>query len=78
MKPTTKRALLLLRAADGGWVSGNRLGEVAGWRFGGRLYELRQMGYTIERRSAPNGNSTDEYRLIEPEPQQLTLLEAVG
>lgn len=70
MKPTAKRALLLLRAADQGWVSGNRLAEVAGYRFGGRLFELRQEGYTIERRSAPNGNAVDEYRLIEKPVQQ--------
>lgn len=73
MKPTTARALALLRAADGAWLSGNRLAEVAGYRFGGRLYELRhQYGYDIERRSAPNGNSTDEYRLV-ARPVQTTL-----
>lgn len=73
MKPSCARALAVLRAADGAWVSGNRIGEVAGWRFGGRLHELRHVyGYTIERRSAPNGNRTDEYRLIE-KPEQLAM-----
>lgn len=71
MKPSTRRALELLRSVDGAWLSGNRLAIVAGYRFGGRLHELRhQYGYVIERRSAPNGNSTDEYRLIEKPVQQ--------
>ncbi|MCA1572504.1 MAG: hypothetical protein LC798_19830 [Chloroflexi bacterium] len=71
MKPSTRRALAALRAADGQWLSGNRIADAAGYRFGGRLYELRhQYGYVIERRSAPNGNSTDEYRLVEKPVQQ--------
>ena len=72
MKPTARRALYVLRAADGAWLSGNRIAEVAGFRFGARLFELRAEGYTIERRSAPNGNATDEYRLVE-KPEQLEL-----
>ena len=56
MKPSAARALAILRAADGAWLSGNRIAEVAGYRFGGRLHELRhQYGFVIERRSAPNG-----------------------
>jgi biotin operon repressor len=70
LKPSTRRVLDRLRAADGAWVSGNRLADVGGYRFGGRLYELRQMGYTIERRSAPNGSAVDEYRLVEQPVQQ--------
>jgi hypothetical protein len=72
MKPSTARCLARLRQADGGWVSGNRLFEVSGIRFGGRIFELRHdFGFTIDRRSAPNGNATDEYRLVEE--RQLTL-----
>ena len=70
MKPSARRALDLLTAADGAWISGNRIAEVAGYRFGGRLYELRGMGYVIERRSAPNGNATDEYRLAPRAPEK--------
>lgn len=73
MKPSAKGALSLLLAAEGGWISGNRIAEVAGYRFGGRLHELRHLyGYNIERRPAPNGSAVDEYRLI-AEPVQLTL-----
>ena len=73
VKPSAKRALSLLLAAEGGWISGNRIAEVAGYRFGGRLYELRHLyGYNVERRSAPNGNAVDEYR-IPAEPEQQTL-----
>ena len=72
MKPTARRALALLRSVDGAWISGNRLAQVAGYRYGGRLYELRQAGYIIERRSAPNGSAVDEYRLVE-QPVQTTM-----
>ena len=73
MKPSARRALNLLLSVDGAWISGNRLAEVAGYRFGGRLHELRhQHGYNIERRFAPNGNAVDEYRLVtEPEQQAI-------
>lgn len=74
MKPTCKRVLGRLRAAEGGWVRGLDLAapDVGGLRFGGRIHELRQMGYEIERRSDPSGKSAvDQYRLIE-QPVQLT------
>lgn len=73
MKPSTRRALELLRAAGGGWVSGNRLFQVAGTRYGGRLFELRhEHGMTIEKRPAPNGSAVPEYRLVEA-PEQLRI-----
>jgi len=73
MKPSTTRALHLLRSVNGGWLSGNRLAEVAGYRFGARLEELRRLyGVTIERRSSPNGSAVDEYR-IPVENEQLRL-----
>jgi len=71
VKPTTARALALLRSVDGGWLSGNRLAEVAGYRYGGRLYELRQEGHVIERRPAPNGSHVPDYRLVENEQLRL-------
>ena len=78
MKPSARRALDLLTAADGQWISGNRIAEVAGYRFGGRLYELRGMGYVIERRSAPNGNAVDEYRLAPRAPERPSKRPAVA
>lgn len=74
MKPSTQRALNLLRAADGGWVSGNRLFQVAGTRYGGRVFELRhEEGLTIEKRPAPNGSHVPEYRIVEDVQLSLTL-----
>lgn len=74
MKPSTRRCLERLRQAGGGWVSGNRLFEVCGTRYGGRIFELRhEHGLTIERRSAPNGSPVDEYRLIEVGQTELGL-----
>lgn len=72
MKPSTRRALALLTSADGAWLSGNRLFEVSGTRYGARLFELRAMGYVIEKRPAPNGSHVPEYRLV-PEPVQQTM-----
>lgn len=73
MKPSTSRCLEALRAAKGGWVSGNALFEAAGTRYGGRIFELRrEHGFVIERRSAPNGSAVDEYRLRE-KPEQLSM-----
>lgn len=71
-----KRILALLRAAEGGWVSGNRLVEAGGIRYSARIYELRhEDGFDIQRRTAPNGSPVDWYRLA-AEPGQLTLLDA--
>lgn len=73
MKPTCKRVLQRLRAAEGGWVRGLDLAapDVGGLRFGGRLHELRQMGYQIDRRSDPSRKTAvDQYRLVE-KPEQL-------
>ncbi len=73
MKPTARHALELLRSVDGAWISGNRIAEVAGYRFSARLHELRSVeGFTIERRSSPNGSPVDDYRIVE-KPEQLTL-----
>ena len=73
MKPTCKAVLDRLRAADGAWISGNRLFEVGGTRYGARVFELRHLyGHAIERRSARNGSAVDEYRLV-TEPEQLRI-----
>lgn len=73
MKPSTRKTLERLRAAEGGWVRGNDLALVGGYRFGGRIHELRRMGYQIERRSDPN-SAVDQYRLVE-QPRQLAWTE---
>jgi hypothetical protein len=72
VKPTCKRVLERLRAAESGWVRGLDLAapDVGGLRFGGRIHELRAMGYVIERRSDPR-SSVDQYRLVE-QPVQTT------
>ena len=73
MKPTARRCLEALRAANGGWVRGMLLAspDVGGLRFGGRLHELRALGYRIERRSDPSGKTAvDQYKLVE-QPEQL-------
>ncbi len=74
MKPSCKCVLYVLRAADSGWVRGVDLAEVGGFRFGGRIHELRHdFGYRIERRSDPR-SAVDQYRLLPPEkPEQLSL-----
>lgn len=75
MKPSTRKALHLLLSVDGAWVSGNRLFRVAGNRYSARVFELRhEHGYDVQRRSAPNGNNTDEYRIpAEPVQQSMEL-----
>ena len=48
---TRQRAVLRVLASinrPGEWVCGVKLADHAGWRFGGRIYELRRQGYTIE------------------------------
>ena len=68
MKPSARRALRVLQAANGGWVSGRDLAEVAGFRFGGRLQDLRDAGWTIESRPAQMSKSKVwEYRLQQRE-----------
>ena len=71
MKPSCQRVLEALKAAHGEWVWGVTLAQpgVGGLRFGGRIHELRAMGYTIERRSSKR-SAVDEYRLVEQPVQQ--------
>lgn len=70
MKPSAQKALNALRAGHG-WISGNELAEAVGWRYSARLYELRAMGYVIERRSV-RGRPVDDYRIVE-KPEQLSI-----
>lgn len=75
LKPSAQRTLARLRAANGGWVGSVALSmpDAGGLRFGGRLMEIRQAGYVIEKRPIPH-RSTWEYRLVEAGPVQLELI----
>lgn len=63
LKPSALRCLQRLQEAHGAWISGNALADVAGWRFGGRVMELRQAGYNVERRPSTTRSAVHEYRL---------------
>ncbi len=68
MKPpdrTNARARILarLRQTVGHWVPGWELAHVGGWRFGGRIHELRREGYAIEGRLMAGDSGMFEYRL---------------
>ena len=72
---TRKQAVLAyLQARPNQWVAGMELmnAEVGGTRAGGRIHELRQEGYEIERRSSER-SAVHEYRLVVPDvaPGQL-------
>jgi hypothetical protein len=56
----------VLRDHANEWISGNTLVAAgAGYRFGARIYELRQAGHRIEERPDPAGRSAvHEYRLV--------------
>jgi hypothetical protein len=70
MKPSTSRVLARLVMADGAWISGNRLFEVGGTRYGARLYELRhEHGIDWEKRYV-NGTRVPQYRLVPADEQQ--------
>ena len=71
-RPTAKqRVLARLQEAHGAWISGIALAEVGGYRFGGRILELRQDGHVIERRPDPR-SAVHQYRLVE-QTEQLEL-----
>lgn len=75
MKPTCARVLARLEAADGRWVPGLALAmpDTGGLRFGGRVHELRAMGYAIEDRPDPSGRTrVHQYRYL-PAPVQLRI-----
>ena len=69
MKPSTARLAAFLRAHRGEWLSGNRLFEVAGTRYGARLHELaHDHGYAWEKRYV-RGTRVPEYRLPHDDEQ---------
>ena len=63
MKPSTRRALALLLSKE--WVHGNELFQVAGTRYGGRLDELKAMGYSWDKEWRP-GSAVPWYRIHAP------------
>lgn len=58
MKPTAKRVLRALETAGGRGATTHDLcqPDVGGLRFGGRIHELRELGYVIEARPARAGS----------------------
>lgn len=74
MKPSARRVLNVLLAANYGWVRGNALFEAGGTRFGARLFELEHdFGHRHEKRHDPT-SALPMYRLLPPaEPEQLRL-----
>lgn len=64
--PTNRDVVLqVLRAHAGEWVSGVDLAMAGGgFRYGARIYELRQAGHVIEKRKSER-SAVDEYRLVE-------------
>lgn len=75
MKPSCARVLARLKAANGGWVNGLALAmpDTGGLRFGGRIHELRQMGYGILDRPDPSGRTRVHQYALPVEPEQQTL-----
>src|SRR5687767_7557434 len=70
--PKWRRLLDLMQ--DGRWYSMRQLAEVAGWRYGGRLYDLKQHGWDHEYRARGTEGEL-EYRLyrVVPSGMQTTL-----
>jgi hypothetical protein len=69
-------AYTVLRENANEWISGNTLVAAgAGYRFGGRIEELRKAGHTIESRPDPTHKSAVwEYRLVLADQQDLGLV----
>ena len=71
-----ERVLAALMARPNQWISGKALVEAGGgWRYGARVYELRQAGHVIEERPDPDKRSAvGQYRIvIAVEPVQTSL-----
>jgi len=56
--------------SDGAWHHHRELHDVGGWRFGGRLFELRKEGHAIE----TDRIGVDEYRYRMIVERQLSLI----
>lgn len=70
------RVLATLMARPNEWISGVEfVAAGGGYRFGGRIHELRQAGHVIEERADPERRSAvHQYRIVIPvEPQQTSL-----
>ena len=76
MTTNRDRVLAALMARPNEWISGKALVEAGGgWRYGGRIYELRQAGHVIEERPDPDKRTAvGQYRIVIPtEPVQQSL-----
>jgi hypothetical protein len=61
----------VLRDHANEWISGNTLVAAgAGYRFGGRIKDLRDAGHNIESRRDPSGAAVWEYRLVIEDSQE--------
>ena len=77
---TRKQAVLrYLQAHSNEWIPGMALmnAEVGGTRAGGRIHELRQMGYVIENRPSKY-SAVHEYRLVDERQTTLGFDEAAA
>jgi hypothetical protein len=63
MKPSTARLLAFLVIHRGEWISGNRLFEVAGTRYGARLFELPFVAVVMRQKRYVHGTRVPQYRL---------------
>jgi hypothetical protein len=63
MKPSARRLLTLMLSKE--WVSGNEMFEAAGTRYGARLADLKELGYTWDKRPVP-GSAVPMYRIHPP------------
>lgn len=61
MEQTHKEKILFLFKKRR-WVNAKRLHDSVGWRFGARLFELRQDGYVMAKRRGFNG--LDDWMII--------------
>ena len=61
--------------ADGGWHSTREMYERTKiYRIGSRIFDLKKQGKRIEARPTMiDGVRWEEYRLVRPEPQQVTI-----
>ncbi|MCC6312232.1 MAG: hypothetical protein IT345_15150 [Trueperaceae bacterium] len=74
MKPTTRRLHTFMLAHRGEWVSGNRLFQVAGTRYGARLFELAHDHDIAWEKRYVKGTRVPEYRYpVEPEQLRMEL-----
>ena len=73
MKSTPYWKLLLGMMADEQWHSMRELQAVGGWRYGGRLYELKSKGWDHEVETRAGGERFYRIFPMAPPPGQMRL-----